>query len=362
MMDKIDFRSDTVTWPTPAMREAMATATVGDDVYGEDPTINQLEAIAAEMTGKEAGLFVSSGTMGNLVSILAHATRGDQAIVGDINHTFWAEAGGMAALGGIMPRPLPVDEIGRMDIAQLESAISPDNPHYPITRLICLENTCGGRAGAAIPLDYFTEVRQVVERHGLTVHLDGARLFNAVVKLGVPTATLLEPVDSVSICLSKGLCAPVGSIVTGSADFIYRARRARKLVGGGIRQGGILAAAAIISLTDMVDRLADDHARAARLAQRLAALPGIVLDLDNVHTNMVFFSLADNIPLTAKQVAHQLAQTANVWVGATGARSFRAVTHYWIDDTAVDTLVDTLQYILAADTPLDEELKAVGAY
>lgn len=346
-MDRYDFRSDTVTWPTPAMRAAMAEAAVGDDVYGEDPTVNRLEAMAAERLGMEAGLFVASGTMGNLVSILAHATRGDEAIVGDAYHTFNWEAGGMATLGGIVPRPLPVDAIGRMDPALVEAAVRPvDNAHLPHSALICVENTCGGRYGAAIPADYFAELRQVADRHDLRLHLDGARLFNAAAALGVPASDLTAHVDSVSFCLSKGLSAPAGSVVCGSADFIYRAHRWRKAVGGGMRQAGVMAAAGIVALETMTERLVEDHARARRLARGLAAIPGVEIDLSTVYTNMIFFDLAADAPHTAGEVAAALIEHANVWVNPRGARSFRVVTHYWIDDDAVDALLHALRHIL----------------
>lgn len=351
-MDKLDFRSDTVTWPTPAMYAAMQAAPLGDDVYGEDPTVNRLEALAAARTGKEAGLFVASGTMGNLVSLLAHAGRGDEAIVGEANHTYCWEAGGMAVLGGIVPRVLPMDELGRMDLTAVEQSIRPDNPHLPRSRLILLESTVGGRWGAPLPLDYMAAVRALADRHGLAVHLDGARLFNAAVALGVSAEAIAAYADSVSICLSKGLCAPVGSVVCGSADFIHRARRARKLVGGGMRQAGVLAAAGIVALEQMVDRLAEDHANARRLAAGLASLPGIQIAVDRVFTNMVFFALDPALPLTAAQVADRLAREHNVWVDAASSgdsRSFRAVTHYWVGPAAVDALVDGLRQIVTAD-------------
>lgn len=345
-MDKIDFRSDTVTWPTPAMREAMAAAPVGDDVYGEDPTINQLEALAAEMVGKEAALFVVSGTMGNLTAILTHAGRGDEAIVGEDAHTFCYEAGGMAVLGGITPRPLPTDQFGRLDSVQVETAVRRDDPHYPRSRLLLLENSYGRKQGYPLPPDYFATMRTIADRHHLRIHLDGARLFNAAVAQGVPASDLAQHVDSVTFCLSKGLTAPVGSLLCGTADFINQARRTRKLVGGGMRQAGVLAAAGIVALTQMVERLADDHRHAQQLAQGLQQIPGIQVDPDMVHTNMVFFSLSEDVSLTAAEVAATLRQQANVWVGPTGPHSFRAVTHYWIGPDEVNLFLDTLRHIL----------------
>ena len=346
-MEKTDFRSDTVSWPTPAMREAMAAARVGDDVYGEDPTVNALEALAAEKVGKEAGLFVASGTMGNLVAILTHAGRGEEAIVGADAHTISWEAGGMAVLGGIVPRPLPTDEIGRMDVSELEAAIRPDDTHLPRTTLVLLENSYGAKSGAPIPPPYFEEVAAVAERQRLAVHLDGARLFNASVALGVAPAAITQHVDSVSFCLSKGLCAPVGSVLCGSEAFIHEARRTRKLVGGGMRQAGVLAAAGLVALEEMVERLAEDHANARRLAQGLAEIPGIAIDPDMVCTNIVFFELEDGVPLASADVIERL-QANNVWLGGSGKRGFRAVTHYWVGEREVEQLLTGLRKILVA--------------
>lgn len=348
-MDKRDFRSDTVTWPTPAMREAMATAVVGDDVYGEDPTVNELEALAAAMVGKEAGLFVASGTMGNLAAILAHTTRGDEAIVGADAHTFCWEAGGMAVLGGVTPRPLPTDKYGRMDIADIETAVRSDNPHLPHSRLILLENSYGGKYGYPLAPDYFADVRAVADRHGLATHMDGARLFNAAAALGLPATALTEHVDSVTFCLSKGLCAPVGSVLCGSADFIHKARRARKVVGGGMRQVGILAAAGMVALRDMTLRLPEDHANACRLAQGLASVPNIDVDVNMVRTNMVFFDLNDAFPISPQQFVEALRARANIWLNGSDSGRFRAVTHYWIDETAVELFVQTAAELAAVN-------------
>lgn len=347
-MDKIDFRSDTVSWPTPAMRAAMSQAHVGDDVYGEDPTVNELESLAAAKVGKEAGLFVSSGTMGNLVAILTHTTRGDEAIVGEDAHTFCAEAGGMAALGGVTPRPLPTDRIGRMNLTRVEAAVRGDNPHYPHSRLILVENSYGGKSGYPIPADYFAEMRTIADRHGLAVHMDGARLFNAAVALNVSPAEITQHVDSVTFCLSKGLCAPVGSVLCGSQAFIKQARRARKLVGGGTRQAGILAAAGIVALNEMVERLADDHAHARLLAEGLTAIPGVTVDLEMVQTNMVFFDLDASVPLSTGEVVDQLRDRANVWLSPVGSNRFRAVTHYWIGQTEIALFLETLRTILTS--------------
>jgi threonine aldolase len=328
------------------MREAMSNARVGDDVYGEDPTVCELEALAAEKVGKEAALFVASGTMGNLVSILSHATRGDEAIVGQDAHTYLYEAGGMAALGNIMPRPLPTDATGRMDLEMVRAAVRSDDPHYPRTRLILVENSYGRKSGYPLPPSYFAGIHSIAAEHGLAVHLDGARLFNAAVAQGIEAREITQYVDSVTFCLSKGLCAPVGSLVCGPADFIHQARRARKSVGGGMRQTGVLAAAGIVALCEMVDRLAIDHHHAQLLAHGLVQIPGILVQPEITKTNMVFFQLDHNLPLTARDVAGNLQQRANIWLGVTGPRSFRAVTHYWIGRQEIEMLLDLLREII----------------
>lgn len=345
-MKRIDFRSDTVTWPTPEMREAMATAVVGDDVYGEDPTVNELEALAAEKTGMEAALFVASGTMGNLLGILSHAGRGDAAIVGKDAHTYRYEAGGMAVLGGVMPTVLPTDQFGRMDLGKVETAVSPDDAHFPTTRLILVENSYGSKHGYPLPPAYFAALKAIARKHQLALHMDGARLFNAAVALGIDARAITQHVDSVSICLSKGLCAPVGSVLCGSKSFIAKAHRQRKLVGGGMRQAGILAAAGLISLTTMVERLHKDHAHAQLLAQGLAQIPGIEIDPQNVKTNLVFFKIAEYVNITAEEVAQKMQERANIWAGDTGPKSFRAVTHYWIGEDEVQLYLDTLRPIM----------------
>jgi threonine aldolase len=347
VMDQIDFRSDTVTWPTPSMRLAMVEANIGDDVYGEDPTVNELEAKAAAMLGKESGLFVASGTMGNIVGVLAQATRGEQVILGQDAHVFRSEAGSISALGGVVPRPMPTDLMGRMDIVDLEAAISPDDPHYPRSRLVAVENSYGARQGAPLPSEYFADVRSVADRHGMKVHLDGARLFNAAVALGVQAAEITRHVDSVSICLSKGLCAPVGSVVCGSNAFIREARRIRKALGGGMRQAGFLAAAGIVALDEMIPNLAKDHDNARRLAKGLAAIPGIRLNPDEIRTNIIFFDLKEDVPWTAVEVAGKVREECGVLLGVTGERGFRAVTHYWVGPGEVETLLQQLRSIMA---------------
>lgn len=348
-MDRIDFRSDTVTWPTDAMRDAMASARVGDDVYGEDPTVNALEERAASILGKEAGLFVASGTMGNLASILAHAGRGEEAIVGQYSHSISSEAGGMAALGGIVPRILPTDEFGRMRVEDIRAAVNEDDPHLAPTRLILLENSFGARNGYPLPESYFAQVAEVARENNLRVHVDGARFFNAVVALGLDPATLAQHVDSITFCLSKGLSAPVGSVICGSRSFIERARRMRKILGGAMRQAGILAAAGLVALDQMIERLEDDHSHAQRLVKGLQRIPGIVVSPPEVKTNIVFFGLDENVPFDRDYVARRLREEGNVWIDGYGTRNFRAVTHYWIGPQEVDLLLELLSTILSQE-------------
>jgi threonine aldolase len=344
-VDEVDFRSDTVTWPTPAMREAMARARVGDDVYGEDPTVNELESRGAALTGKEAGLFVVSGTMGNLAAILAHAGRGDEAIGGRDAHTFVWEAGGMATLGGVVPHSLPTDSEGRMAPTDVEAAVRDDDPHLPRSRLVLLENSYGARNGFPLPPAYFAVIRAVADRHRLAVHLDGARLFNAAVALGLPADALTAAVDSVSFCLSKGLGAPAGSVLCGSADFIHRARRARKALGGAMRQAGVLAAAGLVAL-ERIPALAHDHEQAARLAAGLAGAPGIQLHPTPVRTNIVYFHLVEEVPLSAAQAAGRLRERTGIRVGVEGPRTLRAVAHHWIRDQDVEALITGMRGIV----------------
>ncbi|GIV79899.1 low-specificity L-threonine aldolase [Litorilinea aerophila] len=342
----IDLRSDTVTRPTAAMRQAMFEAEVGDDVYGEDPTVNRLEAMVAELLGKEAAVFVSSGTMGNLVSVLSHCGRGDEMILGDSSHIFLNEQGGAAALGGIHPRPLPNRPDGSLDLEQVEASIRADNEHYPVSRLICLENThnrCGGRV---LSVEYMDAAGELAHRHGLALHVDGARLWNAAVALNVAPARLVQAADSVSVCLSKGLAAPVGSVVAGSADFIRKARRNRKVLGGGLRQAGVLAAAGIVAITEMVERLADDHANARALAEGLARLDGVAIQPETVETNLVFFDIT-HPELDAAQVSLALKQR-HILINPVGPRRMRAVTNYHVSRADIDTVVGAFAEILAA--------------
>jgi len=343
-MPFIDLRSDTVTLPTPAMREAMAAAEVGDDVLGEDPTINRLEAMAAERVGKEAALFVASGTMGNLASVLIHCGRGDEIIIGDQAHLFLLEAGSVSAVGGIHSRQVPNQPDATLDLAQVEAAIRPADDHFPRTRLICLENTHNRCGGACLTPDYMGQVRALADRHNLRIHLDAARVFNAAVALGVDVRELTRDADSLSFCLSKGLSAPVGSLVCGSGDFVREARRARKVLGGGMRQGGIIAAAGIVALEDMIDRLAEDHVNARRLAEGLADIPGIALDPSRVQTNMVFFDLEEGAP-NAAEFCGRIAERG-VKMGPTGGQRIRAVTHYGIEAEHIEQALAVVAQVM----------------
>ena len=341
MTQMIDLRSDTVTLPTPQMREAMANAELGDDVMGEDPTINRLEEMAAARTNKEAALFVASGTMGNLVALLTHCARGDEVIVGDKAHTFVNEVGGMAALGGIQPRTLPNQPDGTLALNDIRAAIRGDNVHWPRTRLITLENTHNACYGSPLAPAYLAAVYDLAKSRGVRVHTDGARLFNAAVALGVPVTELTQHTDTISFCLSKGLSAPVGSLLCGPRDFIAEARRQRKMVGGGMRQAGVLASAGIVALETMIDRLADDHANARYLAESIADIPGIALDPARVKTNIVFFDLEPGAP-SAAEMAERLAH-AGVLIGPAGERRMRAVTHYGIERADIDAAIGAMK-------------------
>ncbi len=340
-MKMIDLRSDTVTLPTPAMRTAMAQAQVGDDVMGEDPTINQLEKTAAERTGKAAALFVASGTMANLVALLTHCGRGDEVIVGDKAHMFINEVGGMAALGGIQPRTIPNQPDGTLAPEDVKAAIRGDNVHYPRTRLIALENTHNACNGSPLAPAYLSSIAEIARAHELRVHTDGARIFNAAVALGVPVTELARHTDTISFCLSKGLSAPVGSLLCGPADTIAAARRQRKMVGGGMRQAGILAAAGLVALETMVDRLADDHANARYFAECLAAIAGIRLDPSRIKTNIVFFDL-ESAAGTAPDLAGRL-ERHGVLIQVAGERKMRAVTHYGVERADIETAVDAIR-------------------
>lgn len=343
-MKTIDLRSDTVTLPSPAMREAIYTAELGDDVFGEDPTVNRLEQLAAERMGKQAALLVVSGTMGNLVCILTHCRRAEEAILGDMSHTFLYEAGGISALGGIHPHTLPNQPDGTLLLDQIEAAVRADNVHFPRTRLICLENTHNRCAGSPLTVEYTDAVAALAQKHGLMLHLDGARIFNAAVALDVDVRELTRNADSVTFCLSKGLSAPVGSVICGSAEFIAEARRTRKILGGGMRQAGILAAAGINALEQMVDRLAEDHENAKRLAEAIAGIDGLAIDLASVRTDIVYFDVACE-KITAEKLVEELDKRA-VRILNLGPNRLRAVTHYGITEDDVDTAADAIRDVL----------------
>lgn len=345
MEEFVDLRSDTVTKPTPEMREAMAKAEVGDDVYGDDPTVNRLQEMAAEMTGHEAALFVASGTMGNLAAVLAHCQRGDEVILGKDAHTFRYEAGGISVLGGVHSCQLPNQPDGSIVLDDIEAAIRYDDPHQPITRLIALENTHNRCGGTVQSVAYTRQVAEFAHERELKVHLDGARVFNAAAALGVPVKELTGAVDSVTFCLSKGLSAPVGSVLCGSREFIDQAHRARKILGGGMRQAGVLAAAGIVALEKMASRLGEDHVRARTLAEGLSENRGLVLDAGTPATNMVFMNLADDVSLSADEVAEKM-KARKVLVGVAGSLRFRLVTHCWIADDGVEKTVNAFSEIL----------------
>jgi threonine aldolase len=340
----VDLRSDTLTQPTPAMRRAMAEAEVGDDVLGEDPTVNHLEEIAAERLGKEAALFVTSGTMGNLVSLLAHCNRGDEIILGDNSHTFYSEQGGSAAIAGIHPRTLPNQLDGKLALKDIGAAIRPDDIHHPRSHLIVLENTHNRKNGSPLDAPYMHSVKELADKYKLKIHVDGARLFNAAVALDVEARELVADADSVSFCLSKGLAAPVGSVICGTDDFIFKARRARKLLGGGMRQAGVLAAAGIVALTEMTDRLAEDHANARKLAEGLAQMPGLSIDPAMIKTNIVYFETTRE-DLPEDELIRRL-DREGIKIGAMGPRLLRAVTYYQISGEDIEFALSAFSKIL----------------
>jgi threonine aldolase len=340
----IDLRSDTITQPTRNMRKAMAEAEVGDDVFGEDPTVKALEDMTAERLGKESGLFVTSGTMGNLVCEMSHCGRGDEMILGDQHHIFFYEQGGSAAIGGIHSRSLPNNPDGTIDLKAIADAIRPDNIHFPRTKLIVLENTHNRCNGSPLPIDYMSRVGKLAHDEGIKLHVDGARLFNAACALNVNAGDLVAPSDSVTICLSKGLAAPAGSVICGNSDFIAKARRVRKVLGGGMRQVGVLAAAGIVALTEMVDRLFEDHENAKKLAWALAEIPGLKIDPETILTNIIYFEITKE-HLTAETLVKHLDQNG-VRVLPTGVRKIRAVTNYHIGPSEIDKAIDVFKKVL----------------
>lgn len=338
-MKIIDLRSDTVTRPTPAMRQVMAGAEVGDDVYGEDPTVNRLQELAAEMCGMEAGLFVPSGTQGNLLAILTHCQRGEEYLAGQQAHCYRFEAGGAAVFGGVQPQPISFEEDGTLDLSLVAAVIKPDDVHFAITRLLCLENT---QAGRVLSLDYQSDAADFAREHGLKLHLDGARVFNAAVSQQVLLSAITRNYDSVSFCLSKGLGAPVGSILVGSREFIDRAHRWRKMAGGGMRQVGILAAAGIYALEHQVERLAEDHLHAKRLAEGLAGIEGFDIDLDTVETNMVFITTE----LAIQPQLIDFLREKGIMIGGYG--QLRLVTHHDVEAADIPRVIEACKAFFAA--------------
>jgi len=330
----VDLRSDTVTRPTPAMRAAMADAPLGDDVFGDDTSVNELQQKIANLLGFEAALFVPSGTQSNLCAILSHCQRGDEYIVGQMAHCYRWEGGGAAVLGSVQPQPLAHAPDGTLPLAAVEAAIKPDDPHFARSRLLALENTLGGRL---LPFDYLVQATKLARQRGLARHLDGARLFNAAVALGAPATTLTQHADSVMFCLSKGLGAPVGSMLCGEAELIDEARRYRKMVGGGMRQAGVIAAAGLIALEHMIERLEDDHVNARRLASGLANLPGLTLENPEPQTNMVYLQLDPARGITGPDVAEALRGDGIVL--DPGPYGFRLVTHAWITAGDVEKVI-----------------------
>lgn len=335
----LDLRSDTVTRPVQGMRKVMFDAELGDDVYGDDPTVNRLEAVAAELTGKQAAVFVPSGTQSNLIALLTHCQRGDEYIVGHDAHTYKYEGGGAAVLGGIQPQTVAFDEQAQLPLDQVEAVIKPDDSHFARTRLLALENTQHGRV---VSLQYLESAREFCNRHNLALHLDGARVCNAAVALGVSVSQVTQYFDTVSVCLSKGLGSPVGSVLCGGREFIHEARRWRKVTGGGMRQAGVLAAAGIYSLEQMIDRLAEDHSKAKRLQELLASAPGVSARSDWTQTNMLWLDLDENVaePLRSKAAEN------NILLSAKG-RVCRLVMHHDVEAADVDRVGQVLNTVLS---------------
>jgi threonine aldolase len=340
----IDLRSDTLTVPTPAMREAMASAEVGDDVFAEDPSINKLQEMAAAKLGFEAALFVSSGTMGNLSAMLAHCGRGEEIIVGDQSHIYIYEGGGTAVVGGIHPRAIANQPDGTLKIEDIERSIRPKDSHYPETRVIALENTHNRMGGAVLTPAYMQQVSALATQHDLKLHVDGARIFNAAAALNVDVKALTQGADSVTFCLSKGLSAPVGSVLCGSKPFIQIAHKRRKVLGGGMRQGGVIAAAGVVALETMTERLRDDHAHANALANGIAQIEGLHVDLNSVKSNMVYFDMDPALPFDAAELCRR-AVTLRVKMLPTAPRRIRMVTHCWVSR---DEVIEAAQAIAHA--------------
>ena len=343
-MKFIDFRSDTVTLPTDEMREAIHIAVLGDDVFGEDPTTNRFEKRAAEVMGKEDALLVASGTMANLVCALTHCARGEEVILGDQSHMFLNEGGSMSVLGGLHPHTVVNQPDGTMRLEDIKAAIRGDDVHWPRTRLICLENTHNRCYGSPLSPEYIDSVASLARQHGLLVHLDGARIFNAAVALGINVKEFASSVDSICFCLSKGLSAPIGSVICGSRDFIAEARRNRKLLGGGMRQTGIIAAAGFLAIGKMVKRLTEDHANARRLAEGIGKIAGLSIDIERIKTNILYFDLNSG-GLAPDEFLARL-EKKGIKLLRTGPSRFRMVTHYGIRSEHVDTALASLSEVL----------------
>jgi threonine aldolase len=343
-MKTIDLRSDTVTHPTDEMRQAMYKAEVGDDVFGEDPTVNRLEKLAAQKMGKQAALFTPSGTMSNLIAVLSQTRHGDEIILGSEAHIFWNEVGGSAALGGVSMHTVENLPDGTMEIGKVEEAIRSQNIHYPPTTLLCLENTQNRCGGTVLTAAYTRKISDMAHSHSMKVHLDGARIFNAEVALGVPAAVLAEPADSVCFCLSKGLSAPVGSLLCGSTEFVARARKMRKMVGGGMRQVGVIAAAGIIAIEKMVERLSEDHANARKLALGIASIKGMKVAEELVQTNIVMFEPPVNLDAPAF-IKTMLGN--GVLFTYPGGHRVRATTHRMVNSSDIDEALLRIQKAVA---------------
>jgi len=344
-MKKVDLRSDTITLPTKEMLDAITGAELGDDVFQEDPTVNRLEDLAATKFNKEAALFVPSGTMANLVAVLSHCQRGDEVILGDQAHTFLYEAGGISAFGGVHSRQIPNQEDGTLLLEDIKKSIRKEDVHFPPTRLICLENTHNRCLGMPLSVDYTNSVTEIAKNNSLSVHVDGARIFNAAVSLDVSVTELTDNIDSVSFCLSKGLSAPAGSMLCGNKDFIEKARRNRKALGGGMRQAGVLAAAGLVALEKMTDRIIDDHENARTLAEGISNIDGIRINLDRVKTNIIYFSL-DHPKVGGALLLEKMAEK-NIHFFELGPSWFRLVTHAGVSKDDVDDIVREFERILS---------------
>ncbi len=340
-MNSIDLRSDTITLPTEEMRRAMYEAEVGDDVHREDPTVNRLEELAAEVMGKEAALFTTSGTMSNLLGVLSNTRPGNEIILGSEAHMLWYEVGGASTLGGVVIRTVPNDEDGRLDPTDVEKAIRAENIHFPTSTLLCLENTHNRCGGAVLTREYTGEISGLAHQHGLLVHLDGARIFNAAVALGVPARELTAPADTVGFCLSKGLSAPVGSLFCGTKGAVERARKWRKMLGGGMRQAGVIAAAGIVAVEKMVDRLAEDHANARRLAEGLAQIPGFSVRPEKVPTNIVNFESPAKVSDFVIKIGER-----GVKFLSRGGRSVRAVTNRMVSAEDIEEALKRIDRLI----------------